>query len=104
MILLETFMTFILAVQEFATPGTYEQLRCGGRACSVCKECRDWDFNGSQEDWRWIQDVKNWKDADWQRYSNGEYWNYFKPHSGATCTPYRGGSDDANHNDHFGFL
>ncbi|CAF1131332.1 unnamed protein product [Adineta ricciae] len=44
----------------FAKPGTYREIHCEGRPCSKCGRCRDWQFKGDLETWRWIQNYRSW--------------------------------------------
>ncbi|CAF3961315.1 unnamed protein product, partial [Rotaria sp. Silwood1] len=74
--------------QQFAKPGTYQQLSCKGRPCASCGKCRDWYYSGNLDDYKWIQGWQNWKSGDdnWKRYNSGQYWNFFKPRDGKTCS------------------
>ncbi|CAF0922483.1 unnamed protein product [Adineta steineri] len=69
---------------EFATPGTYAELRCKGRPCVKCQKCRDWRFRGNQDQWNWVCNHRNWDQADWGRWYNADKKLLKKRHSG-TC-------------------
>ncbi|CAF1260702.1 unnamed protein product [Rotaria sp. Silwood1] len=71
--------------QEFATPGTYEELRCKGHPCVNCGKCRDWYYTGDRKSWKWIQDWKNWGANDQQRWIDDSVYDRFKCRDGATC-------------------
>ncbi|CAF1027517.1 unnamed protein product [Adineta steineri] len=71
--------------QQFATPGTYEELNCKGRPCSKCGQCRDWYFTGDARAWRWIRNLKNWTMKDMNRWDNDRIYDYFERRDGATC-------------------
>lgn len=71
--------------QQFAKPGKFPQLYCKGRLCATCGRCRDWHFKGDRKTWTWIRDIKNWKGMDWDRYRDGDFWQCFHRHDGATC-------------------
>ncbi|CAF0726458.1 unnamed protein product [Adineta steineri] len=83
--------------QEFATPDTNKQLRCEGRPCARCGECRDWYYT-DPDSWKWVQDSENWNEDQRQRYRHNKFYEHFKSRSGKTCyhsvahgVGYRGG-------------
>ncbi|CAF4086008.1 unnamed protein product [Adineta steineri] len=62
------------------------QLGCHGRRClnANCHKCRDWRFTGTQEQWNWVRDYRNWTivdECDWYR----DGWKLFKRRDAATC-------------------
>ncbi|CAF1371020.1 unnamed protein product [Adineta steineri] len=84
--------------QEFAAPGTCEELDCKGRPCAKCHRCRDWHFTGDQDKWNWFCNYENWQDVDYNRWRNGAY-ELFTKRVDATC----GRNDDCfNCRDNFG--
>jgi hypothetical protein len=76
---------FNLEYQEFAGPNDCKKLACDGRPCAKCHKCRDWQFTGDRDTWKWIANYKNWKDEDWVRYDRDRIWKNFEKRSGATC-------------------
>jgi hypothetical protein len=75
-----------LEKQEFAAPGAFKELYCKGRLCAICGKCRDWYYTGDQTSWQWIQNCRNWKSDDWNRYNKDRVYDRFKRRNGATCT------------------
>ncbi|CAF0798963.1 unnamed protein product [Adineta steineri] len=69
---------------EFATPGTYAELRCKGRPCVKCQKCRDWRFRGNEDQWNWVCNHRNWDQMDWSRWYNADKKLLKKRRSG-TC-------------------
>ncbi|CAF3789996.1 unnamed protein product [Adineta steineri] len=59
--------------QEFAAPGTCEELFCSGRPCAKCHNCSDWHFTGDQTTWQWVCNYKSWKEADVKLWHDGRY-------------------------------
>ncbi|CAF0807158.1 unnamed protein product [Adineta steineri] len=70
---------------EFAAPGTYESLKCGGRQCAKCGKCRDSYYTGDMETWRWIINVMKWDEKEQKRWDDGKYSERFKRRNGSTC-------------------
>ncbi|CAF1426662.1 unnamed protein product [Rotaria sordida] len=71
--------------EEFASPDTHNKLDCNGRACTKCRKCREWQFTGNKDTWKWIQNCKNWSEKDGQRWNHERLWNHFRRRDGATC-------------------
>jgi hypothetical protein len=72
--------------EGFAVPFKYSST-CAGRLCANCGECRDWQFTGDLATWQWLQGVKNWDNANLQRWQNDadKLWERFTKRPGATC-------------------
>ena len=78
---------FLLESQEFATPGTYKrELRCGGRRCARCGQCRDWYFTGNAATLDRLRTNKKCGTGDnYDHWVNNRLRNLFKPRNDMTC-------------------
>ncbi|CAF4299376.1 unnamed protein product, partial [Adineta steineri] len=70
--------------EQFATL-SYATLRCGGRICIKCGECRDWYFTGDAETWEWIRNYRNWTAEDNTFWGGDSLYQCFTRRDGATC-------------------
>ncbi|CAF1397411.1 unnamed protein product [Adineta steineri] len=84
-------MTKIIQKQQFAKPGTYNELDCKGRPCITCGDCRDWHFTDDEDTWEWVRNYKNWTDEDRSRWDDDRAWELFERRDGATCIRARRG-------------
>ena len=76
---------FRLEVRQFALPGAFKELRCEGRLCAKCGNCRDWYYTGDTASWNWIRNRDNWSVSDWKRYHSEDFHKLLKRRDDATC-------------------
>jgi hypothetical protein len=82
---LSMFLSSFLEKQEFATPGTFENLSCSGRPCATCGKCRDWCYTGDAQTWNWIRSVDKWRGTPLKRWRDERLSECFQRRQNATC-------------------
>lgn len=84
---------------EGASPRSrVEEIHCGGHACARCGKCCDWQFEGDLQTWCWIQNYKNWNQAEKNQWNSNDY--KFTKRRDATCF-YQFSSPHYDHYIHF---